>query len=35
MSFITLKDVVKEYETTHALRGISLTVEKREWSHIP
>ena len=34
MSFITLKDVVKEYETTHALRGISLKVEKREWLSI-
>ncbi len=34
MSFIVLKDVVKEYETTHALRGISMEVEKRQWVSI-
>ena len=34
MSFITLKDVIKEYETAHALRGISMEVEKREWVSI-
>ncbi len=34
MSLITLKDIVKEYETTHALRGISMEVEKRQWVSI-
>lgn len=34
MSFITLKDVIKEYETAHSLRGISMEVEKRQWVNI-
>lgn len=34
MSFITLKDVVKEYESAHALRGVSMEVERREWISI-
>ncbi len=34
MSFITLKDVVKEYPTSHALRGVSLEVEKGQWVSI-
>ncbi len=34
MSFIVLKDIVKEYETTHALRGVSMEVEKRQWVSI-
>lgn len=31
MSFITLKDVIKEYETAHALRGVTTTIEKGQW----
>ena len=31
MSFITVKDVLKEYKTAHALRGVGLDVEKRQW----
>ena len=34
MSFITLKDIVKEYGTAHALRGVSMEVEKRQWVNI-
>ncbi|MBI5641241.1 MAG: ABC transporter ATP-binding protein [Nitrospirae bacterium] len=31
MSFVIVRDVIKEYETAHALRGVSLEVEKRQW----
>lgn len=31
MPFIIVRDVLKEYETTHALRGVSLDVEKGQW----
>ena len=34
MPFITLKDIVKEYETAHALRGVSVEMEKRQWVNI-
>lgn len=34
MSFIILKDIVKKYESAHALRGISMEVEKRQWVNI-
>jgi putative ABC transport system ATP-binding protein len=34
MSFIRLKDIIKEYETAHALRGVSMEVEKRQWVNI-
>jgi putative ABC transport system ATP-binding protein len=34
MSFIALIDVDKEYESAHALRGVSMTVEKRQWVSI-
>jgi putative ABC transport system ATP-binding protein len=29
--FVRLKDVTKEYETAHALRGVDMEVEKGEW----
>ncbi len=34
MSFIKLVDIVKEYETAHSLRGVSMEVEKRQWVNI-
>ncbi len=34
MSFIVLQDIVKEYETAHALRGVSAEIEKRQWVNI-
>ncbi len=34
MSFITLKNIMKEYETAYALRGVSIEIEKREWVNI-
>ncbi len=34
MSFIRLVDIVKEYETAHSLRGISMEVEKGQWVNI-
>lgn len=34
MPFIELKDVIKEYETAHALRGVSITIEKGQWVNI-
>ncbi|MEN8264376.1 MAG: ABC transporter ATP-binding protein [Nitrospirota bacterium] len=34
MSFIRLEDIVKEYETAHALRGVSVEMEKRQWVNI-
>lgn len=34
MLFILLKDVTKEYETAHALRGVSMEVEKGQWVNI-
>lgn len=34
MSFIILKDIDKEYESAHALRGVNMTVEKRQWINI-
>jgi putative ABC transport system ATP-binding protein len=34
MSFITLKQIIKEYETAHALRGVSMEVEKGQWVNI-
>ncbi len=34
MSFIQLTDVIKEYKTAHALRGVSMSVEKGEWVNI-
>lgn len=34
MSFIQLKDIYKKYETAHALRGVSMEVEKRQWVNI-
>jgi len=34
MPFITVKDVVKEYETAHALRGVSMEVEKGQWVNL-
>lgn len=34
MSFIVLKDIIKEYETAHALRGVSVEMEKRQWVNI-
>ncbi len=32
--FIILKDVIKEYETAHALRGVSMEIEKGQWLNI-
>ncbi len=34
MPFITVKNVIKEYETAHALRGVSMDVEKGQWVNI-
>ena len=34
MSFIQVKNVIKEYETAHALRGVSMDVEKGQWVNI-
>ena len=34
MSFIKLINIVKEYETAHALRGVGMEVEKRQWVNI-
>lgn len=34
MSFIIVKDIVKEYETAHAIRGVSLSIDKRQWVSI-
>lgn len=34
MSFITVKNVIKEYKTAHALRGVSMDVEKGQWVNI-
>lgn len=34
MPFITVKDIVKEYETAHALRGVSMEVEKGQWVNL-
>jgi putative ABC transport system ATP-binding protein len=34
MYFIKVKDIVKEYETAHALRGVSMEVEKGQWVNI-
>lgn len=34
MSLIEIKDIVKEYENTHALRGIDMTIEKGQWMSI-
>jgi putative ABC transport system ATP-binding protein len=34
MSFITLKNIIKEYEIAHALRGINVAVEKGQWVNI-
>ncbi len=34
MSFIVLRDVIKEYKTAHALRGVSMEVEKGQWLNI-
>jgi putative ABC transport system ATP-binding protein len=34
MAFITLKDIDKAYESAHALRGVNMTIEKRQWVNI-
>lgn len=34
MAFIEVDNVLKEYKTAHALRGVSMTVEKRQWVSI-
>jgi putative ABC transport system ATP-binding protein len=34
MQLITVKEVIKEYQTAHALRGISMGVEKGQWVNI-
>jgi len=34
MSLIEVKNVIKEYETAHALRGVSMDVEKGQWVSI-
>lgn len=34
MAFITVRDLIKEYETAHALRGVNLDVEKGQWVNI-
>jgi putative ABC transport system ATP-binding protein len=32
--FIKVNNIIKEYETAHALRGVSLTVDKGQWVNI-
>lgn len=32
--FIELKDVTKDYETAHALRGVDLTVQRGQWCSV-
>jgi putative ABC transport system ATP-binding protein len=34
VSFITLKNIIKQYETTHALRGVNVEIEKGQWVNI-
>ncbi len=34
MSLIEVKNVIKEYETAHALRGVSMDVDKGQWVNI-
>lgn len=34
MAFVTVRDLIKEYETAHALRGVNLDVEKGQWVSI-
>ena len=34
MPFIILQDIIKEYETAHALRGVSVEMERRQWVNI-
>ncbi len=34
MSLIKIKNVIKEYETARALRGVNIDIEKREWVNI-
>jgi len=34
MSLIEIKNIVKEYKNTHALRGIDMTIEKGQWVNI-
>ena len=34
MSLIEVKNIIKEYETAHALRGVSMGVEKGQWLNI-
>jgi putative ABC transport system ATP-binding protein len=34
VSFIEVKNVIKEYETAHALRGIDMGIEKGQWLNI-
>jgi putative ABC transport system ATP-binding protein len=34
MCFIEVKNVIKEYETAHALRGIDMSIEKGQWLNI-
>jgi putative ABC transport system ATP-binding protein len=34
MSFVHVKDLIKEYETAHALRGVSMEIEKGQWVNI-
>jgi len=34
MAFILAKNIIKEYETAHALRGVSMEVEKGQWVNI-
>jgi putative ABC transport system ATP-binding protein len=33
-SFIVVKDIIKEYETAHALRGVSMEIGKGQWVNI-
>ncbi len=34
MPLIRVENIIKEYETAHALRGVSMSVEKSEWFNI-
>jgi putative ABC transport system ATP-binding protein len=34
MPFIELKNVIKEYRNTHALRGIDISIEKGQWLNL-
>ena len=34
MSFIEVRNVIKEYETAHAIRGVNMEIDKGQWVNI-